>query len=64
MGNAKSIISPGLINLVLIECLFLALVVYLGLCLWAGMPVTVTDGIAGFVAGVLLILTSIRQSDS
>ena len=33
----NTMLSPGLLNLILVECLFLSLAVYLGLILWAGM---------------------------
>ena len=64
MYNAKSILSPGLIHLLLMECLFLLLVVYIGLCLWVGMSVTVTAGLVKFAPGLLILLVWSRQTGS
>lgn len=62
MSNVKSILSPGLINLLLVECLFLLLVVYIGLGLWVGMPVTVSTGLVKFAAGLLFLLVWSRHT--
>ena len=60
-GKIKSVRSPGLMNLLLLEFVFLLLVVYIGLCLWAGMSVAVTAGIVNFAAGLLFLLMWSQQ---
>ena len=54
--KVKVILSPGLINLLLLEGLFLLLAVYTGLAIWGGVFTTIISSAINFVAGLLLIL--------
>jgi len=54
--KVKVILSPGLINLLLLEGLFLLLAVYIGLTIWGGLFITVISSAFYFIAGLLLII--------
>ena len=62
-GKTKSVRSPGLMNLLLLEFVFLLLVLYIGLCLWAGMSVAVTAGVVNFAAGLLFLIIWSQQRE-
>ena len=49
----KSVIPPGLVNLMLMELAFLLLAGYIGLCMWTGLPATGME----FVVVLVLFLT-------
>ena len=56
----KSIVSPGLVNLIILEFAFLLLAVYVGLCLWSGFTATGNDPGVDLVVGVILVLSALR----
>lgn len=53
----KSLISPGLVNLLFLELGFLLLAAYIGLCMWTGLPAAGNAYGMEFVVGLVLFFT-------
>lgn len=60
----KSIISPGLVNLIILEFTFLLLAVYVGIRMWTSLPATADTPGVGIVVGVMLFLTLCRNKNN
>ena len=59
-NNVKTLFSPGLVNLLVLEVIFLLLALWISLCLWTGVFVNVGHCVAGLAAGWLLV-SMLRQ---
>jgi len=54
-SNVKTLLSQGLFNLLVLEVIFLLLVLWISLCLRAGVFDNVGAGVAGLAVGLLLV---------
>lgn len=55
----KSVVSPGLVNLIIIEFLFLLVAVFTGIYIWVGMPALTPDtGLDIFITLIVMTFLS------
>jgi len=61
-AKIKSIISPGLVNLIRLELVFLLLACYVGISMWTDIDVTSINPMAILIFGMLFLSISRRDS--
>ena len=57
----KTIVSPGLVNLIMLELAFLLLALYIGFVLWTGIPPVSNFPGMEVVFGLILFITLYRK---